>query len=129
MNFQPLFFALCAGLLACGCASSRPKGTNVEVYRPPASGSVATALPITIRSGRVPLLTIKDGQRLYGTLQPAVYHLTALSADPYSVSDFQGRFWGSPVFELKVEEGRFYKLEVVPAEAMNVGWAIRLAPD
>lgn len=108
-----------------GCASmSRPEGTNVEVIRPSIPGNMMKSVDVAVYSGRVPLLRIADGQTLYGRLEEGTFILTAVSPDPYRISELSSRFWRSQPFELVVEKDRFYKLEIIPATGSS-GWEIR----
>lgn len=106
----------------------RPANTNIEITRPKSSARIIAGTDVIIRSGRVPLLAIKDGDTRYGNLEPGNYRLTASSADPYRFSDFSGDTWVSTPFDLVIEKGRFYRLEIAPGEGQ--GWTIRqLAAD
>jgi hypothetical protein len=114
-----------------GCASSpakpeRPENANVEVTRPAVSGKILGDTPVTIRRSRVPLLNLRDGETQFGYLEPGKYTLNAISPDPYRFSDFGSNNWQSQPFELVIEKGKNYKLEVLPME--GGGWVIRQAP-
>lgn len=125
------FFYLLASsfwLLCVGCSSTaekppRPEGANIEISRPKSSARIIAGTDVLIRSGRVPLLSIRDGETRYGTLEPGTYHLTASSPDPYRFSDFSTQTWEAPPLDLVVEKGKFYQLELAPAASQ--GWVFR----
>lgn len=115
-------------LLWVGCASSpdkppRPEGTNIEITRPAVQGKILGGTDVTVLSGHIPLLAIRDGQTRYGALEPGTYRLKATSPDPYRFSDYSAGTWESRPFDLVVEKGRNYKLEIVPGPGQ--GWEIR----
>ena len=116
-------------LLWTGCVSSpeRPENTNVEITRPAVEAKILASTDIMVRSGRVPLLALQNGQTRFGVMEPGTYHLTAVSPDPYRFSDFSSQNWVSPRFDLVVEKGKYYELEIVPAAGQ--GWEIRRASD
>jgi hypothetical protein len=133
MNFPSLRLCFFASLLLLSsCASTpgkpeRPEGANIEFFRPKAVGKMIAATDIMVRSGRVPLLAIRDGQTRFGALEPGTYHLTAVSPDPYRFSDFGSQNWVSPRLDLTIETGKFYSLEIVAAAGQ--GWEIRRSSD
>ena len=83
---------------------------------------------VLVKSGHTPLLTLVDGQAVFGKLNPGTYTLTAVSRDPYQFSQFSEKMWYSEALQLVIEPGKNYVVEVAPAEAMSAGWVIRIVP-
>ena len=125
-----IFYVLCSVLcvLWSGCISSpstpkRPPNANIQITRPTSTAKVIAGTQVTIRSGRVPMLAMKDGETRFGVLEPGKYILTAVSVDPYNFSEYSASTWSSAPFELLIEKDKNYSLEVIPGP--ETGWIIR----
>ena len=118
---------LLASCLLGGCATNpeKPEGTNIEFRRPTQAGNMLKDVDVLIKAGHVPLLTLQDGKTVYGTLNPGTYSLIAVSRDPYQFSEFSQQMWQSQPFQLVVEAGKYYAIELDPAEAATPGWVIK----
>ena len=123
-----IFYLLWAGCVSSPDKPPRPEGTNIEITRPAVQGKILGGADVTVLWGHIPLLAIRGGQTRYGALEPGTYRLKATSPDPYRFSDYSQQTWESPVFQLVIEKGKEYKLEIVPGPGQ--GWIIRpLPPD
>lgn len=122
-----VFWVLCSGCASSPAKPERPANTNIEITRPTIQAKMIAVTDVTIRSGRVPLLALKDGDTRFGNLEPGKYVLTAVSADPYRMSDYADATWQSRPFELVIEKDKFYRLEIGPAAGQ--GWEIRQIPE
>lgn len=99
---------------------------NIEITRPTVQAKILAETAVTVLWGHVPLLALRDGETHYGNLELGTYHLKAVSPDPYRFSDYSAQTWESRPFDLVVEKGKNYKLQIVPGPEQ--GWEIRQVP-
>ena len=119
----PIFLLLLVSCISGPSAQERPPNANIQITRPTSTAKVIAGTQVTIRSGRVPMLAMKDGETRFGVLEPGKYILTAVSVDPYNFSEYSASTWSSAPFELLIEKDKNYSLEVMPGP--ETGWIIR----